>query len=238
MELHFTGRGAMLYPKEGNTAAYFEDDNNFYLIDCGEDVAGKLVEQGKLNQDKNYYLLVTHTHSDHIGSLGTLQQYLYWVNHKKLNIVVSEEMAYQKELKDIIRGFGLVEDTYNIVDIKELDNKSPLFLDMHYVPSNHGDTPLKSCSIVINTREGSVLYTGDIADADVIEKFIKDSDKIDKMYVDTSYTKSPVHLSIHELKEVIPSNLADKVYCMHINNEKLVDIILEYGYNLVDITKI
>lgn len=43
MDLNFTGRGAMLYPIEGNTAAYFEDDNNFFLIDCGEDVSASLL---------------------------------------------------------------------------------------------------------------------------------------------------------------------------------------------------
>ena len=95
MKLNFTGRGAMLYPQEGNTAAYFESDNAFFLIDCGEDVAAKLIADEKLNRDKEYYLMVTHTHSDHIGSLGTLQQYLYWCCGKKLNIVISPQMRYQ-----------------------------------------------------------------------------------------------------------------------------------------------
>lgn len=60
MELKFTGRGAMLNPNEGNTAAYFEDEQNFFLIDCGEDVTDKLIRMGKLDQDKNYYLFITH----------------------------------------------------------------------------------------------------------------------------------------------------------------------------------
>lgn len=234
MELKFTGRGAMLFPEEGNTSAYFEDDNNFFLIDCGEDVASKLIKMGRLNQDKEYYLLITHTHSDHIGSLGTLQQYLYWCCNKKLNIVVSKNMGYLKEIKDIIRAFGLVKGTYNIVDIRKLDNKSNMFNNIEYIESSHGDVPIKSCSIIINNKNGSILYTGDIACVDVIDMFIRNY-KIDKIYVDTSLKKSPVHLGIEELCNIIPSNIRNKVYCMHINNRELINIIEKEGFNLVKV---
>lgn len=233
MELNFTGRGAMLYPKEGNTAAYVEDDKSFFLIDCGEDVASKLIEQGKLNQDKDYYLLVTHTHSDHIGSLGTLQQYLYWCCGKKLNIVVSEEMGYLKELNDVIRAFGLESNSYKLVDVSELS--SELFLSIEYVPSNHGDVPIKSCSIVFDTSRGRVLYTGDIADTVVIESFIEIGN-IDKMYVDTSLNRSPVHLGIDDLRSVIPDSLKEKIYCMHINSRELIPLIDKYGFNLAQVS--
>lgn len=234
MELTFTGRGAMLYPSEGNTAAYFEEGNNLFLFDCGEDVAAKLIRDGKLTKESEVYLFVTHTHSDHIGSVGTLQQYLYWICGKKLNIVYDFNLEYMKELKGILNGFGLVPSTYRMVLDMDLDNKFKSFNQIRYIESNHGDIPISSSSIIIKTNEGNILYTGDIADDKVIKYFIGVSeDNVDKMYIDTSYTDSPVHLSIHKLNEIIPDYLRDKVYCMHINNKDILPIIEEYGFNLV-----
>lgn len=234
MELNFLGRGAMLYPSEGNTAAYFEEGNNLFLFDCGEDVAAKLIKDGKLTRDTEVYLFVTHTHSDHIGSLGTLQQYLYWVCGKKLNIVIDYNLEYMIEIKAILKGFGLEPDTYRFIKERDLDGKFESFNQIRYMKSNHGDIPISSASIIMKTNQGNVLYSGDIADSRIIKYFIQVSEGfIDKMYIDTSYTDSPVHLSIHKLNEVIPSELKSKVYCMHINNKDILPIIEEYGFNLV-----
>ena len=234
MELNFLGRGAMLYPSEGNTAAYFEEGNNLFLFDCGEDVAAKLIKDGKLTRDTEVYLFITHTHSDHIGSLGTLQQYLYWVCGKKLNIVIDYNLEYMIEIKAILRGFGLEPSTYNFVLERDLDNKFESFNQIRYMKSNHGDIPIGSASIIMKTNQGNILYSGDIADSRIIKYFIQVSEGfIDRMYIDTSYTDSPVHLSIHKLNEVIPEELKHKVYCMHINNKDILPIIEEYGFNLV-----
>lgn len=240
MELHFTGRGAMLNPSEGNTAAYFEDDQNFFLIDCGEDVAKKLIEMETLNQKKNYYLFITHTHSDHIGSLGTLIQYLYYEKGQKLNIVFGSSMHYSKEIFAILQAMGITKETYNIINIRNLDNRSPLFSKADYVESNHGATPLKSCSIKFDTPQGNVLYTSDIADPRVITDFLANNfpDTIDKIYVDTSLTTSPVHISLETLKRIIPIGLRHKVYCMHINHPALIEEIPKWGFNLVDSCKL
>lgn len=236
MELHFTGRGAMLNPSEGNTAAYFEDDQNLFLIDCGEDVAKKLIEMHKLDLDKNYYLFITHTHSDHIGSIGTLIQYLYYIKGRKLNIVFGSGMHYTKEIFNVLQALGITEETYNIINIRNLDNRSPLFNKCNYVESNHGATPLKSCSLTFDTPQGNILYTSDIADPRVITDFLASNfpDTIDKIFVDTSLTTNPVHMSLETLKRIIPIGLRHKVYCMHINHPDLITETKKWGFNLVD----
>lgn len=236
MELKFTGRGAMLNPNEGNTSAYFEDTENFFLIDCGEDVAAKLIKSGKLDQDKNYYLFITHTHSDHIGSIGTLQQYLYWNKGKRLKIVVGKDMDYIKNILSIMNSLGLEPTTYDIINITSLDNRSPLFNSIRYKKSNHGDVFLESASIIINTDEGNILYSGDIADTKVIREFIsKNPSSIDKMYIDTSLNKSPVHLSLKELRDAVPIGLSGKVYCMHLDQKDLINEARKWGFNVVEL---
>lgn len=240
MELTFTGRGAMLNPQEGNNAAFFEDDNNFFLIDCGEDVASKLIDMGKLTSSKDYYLLITHTHSDHIGSIGTLQQYLYWICGKKLKIVFGKEIEHDYEIMTILTSFGIVPGTYEIVDTSSLDNNFSLFKSIRYRKSNHGDVPIKSASIIINTNDGNILYTGDIADDEVIRSFLSENtkDSIDKMYIDTSLKKSPVHLSLEQLSKVIPKDLKEKVYCMHLDRKELIEEAHKLGFNIVSSSRI
>ena len=42
MKLNFLGRGSAFNPVEGNNSAYFIDDNQLFLIDCGENVFGRI----------------------------------------------------------------------------------------------------------------------------------------------------------------------------------------------------
>ena len=71
MELKFLGRGAAFNPKEGNNSAYFIENNQLFLIDCGENIFERLVENGLLESVESINLMITHTHSDHVGSLGS-----------------------------------------------------------------------------------------------------------------------------------------------------------------------
>ena len=38
MDLQFLDKGAAFNPKEGNNSAYFIENNQLFLIDCGESV--------------------------------------------------------------------------------------------------------------------------------------------------------------------------------------------------------
>lgn len=232
MNLAFTGRGAMLYTKEGNTAAFFEDENNFFLIDCGEDVAHKLIKNNKLNPNKNYYLFITHTHSDHIGSIGTLSAYLYYKFGKILNIIYDENVEYLDEIKNILKNQHIRHCDYKYINI--IDSiETKLFKSIKYIKTDHGDKNIKSCGLVIDGEYGKILYTGDNKSEQVIIDFIKENNDIDKIYVDTSNSENPVHLDFATLKNIIPTNLKDKVYCMHINDIELLKEVKENGFHFV-----
>ena len=45
------------------------------LIDCGETIARKIIKEYILDGIEELYILISHTHSDHIISLGTLLFY-------------------------------------------------------------------------------------------------------------------------------------------------------------------
>ena len=64
MNLLFLGRGAAFNPKEGNTSAYFLENNQLFLIDCGESIFERIINKNILKNIDAINVLITHTHSD------------------------------------------------------------------------------------------------------------------------------------------------------------------------------
>lgn len=231
MELQFTGRGAAFLPQEGSTSAYFIEKKNLFLIDCGESTYLKLLSRKLLRPDFQYFLMVTHTHSDHIGSLGSLVMDLYWRNKVKLSILTAPEMKYINPLVQALTIFECPPEQYQLCPVHTLDNHFQTFDTIRFQESNH--SYLASCGIVFSSKQhGDTLYTGDVCDTKLVETFLAEHDSIDKIYVDTSYTPSGVHVSYDTLKEVIPTELRKNVYCMHINDKKLIKQTKKDGFQL------
>ena len=236
MELNFLGRGAAFNPKEGNTSAYFTIDNQLFLIDCGESVFAKLMELDLLNNMKKINLMITHTHSDHIGSLGSLVMYAYYQLRISLNIILPEKAKYLENIKDLLKVFGCTKEMYNFVREQEFDEKYEEFQNIRYIETSHCDE-LASYGLLFNTKDGIIYYSGDTRDLKVIKTLINSENKIAKMYIDTTTANYPgnVHLYIGLLAEIIPNNLKEKVYCMHLNNDECILRAKELGFNVVQV---
>ena len=235
MELNFLGRGSAFNPKEGNTSAYFIENRELFLIDCGETVFSKLMELDLLSDIDAINLLITHTHSDHIGSVGSLILYSYYVLNKPLNIIITLFSKHLPNVSKVLTGFGCTNDMYSLVDISKYDNKYESFNMVRYIETKHVKE-LYCHSLLFNTPNGLVYYSGDTCETDVIKLLIESGQLIDKMYIETTSIDyhNNIHLYIGKLNEVIPENLKDKVYCMHINNDDCIDKINEYNFNIVN----
>ncbi len=232
MDLLFLGRGSAFNTIEGNTSAYFIDKNELFLIDCGESVFGELKERNILNDVSCVNILITHTHSDHVGSIGSLIMYCYYAIKKNVNIIISRDSLYKDDIVDLIRIFGCTTDMYNIVYEEECSDYS-LFNSVKYIKTNHVPQ-ISSYGILFDTSDGVVYYSGDIGDLDSVSDLISSGVLISKIYVDTtSKESSGCHVFIGDLNKVIPSDLRSKVYCMHINNDKCIHMAMEYGFNVV-----
>lgn len=232
MDLTFLGRGSAFNTLEGNTSAYFIDKNELFLIDCGESVFRELKERNILNDVSCVNILITHTHSDHVGSIGSLIMYCYYVLKIGVNIIVSKDSLYTDDIIDLVRIFGCTSDMYRVTYVEDYNNYD-LFNSVKYVRTNHV-SQISSYGILFDTDDGIVYYSGDIADLDSVFGLINGDLVIDKIYVDvTSKESSGCHVFIGDLDKLIPSNLKSKVYCMHVNNNKCIDMAKEYGFNVV-----
>lgn len=236
MELNFLGRGSAFNPKEGNTSAYFIEERTLFLIDCGETIFSKLMELDLLSDIDTINLIITHTHSDHIGSLGSLVLYSYYVLNKPLNIITSLYCKHLPNIEKILKGFGCTNNMYSFIDIEKYDNKFTSFNLVRFIETNHVKE-LHSYSLLFNTLNGLVYYSGDTCEIDVIKLLIESGQVIDKMYIETTSVDydNNIHLYIDKLKKVIPDNLKDKVYCMHVNNDECINNVIENGFNMVDV---
>lgn len=70
ISIQFVGTGGAFDVAQGNSAAWITFKGKNILLDCGHSVYPRLREKGLA--DKMDYILLTHLHDDHAGSLSTL----------------------------------------------------------------------------------------------------------------------------------------------------------------------
>jgi len=236
MELLFLGRGSAFNSYEGNTSAYFIDKNELFLIDCGESIFERIMEKQLLDNINCINIMITHTHSDHIGSIGSLIMYCYYVINKKVNIIISKDCLYKNDLIDLIRIFGCTKEMYRVIDETQFDNKYKLFNNIRFLKTEHV-SQIPSYGILFDTENGLIYYSGDTKELNNISNIISSTKTIDKIYIDTTSTNitNNVHVYIGDLNNLIPDYLKNKIYCMHVNDKKCMEMAIEYGFNIVKV---
>jgi len=234
--LKFLGRGSAFNVKEGNTSAYTAEKGSILLFDCGESVFNAMRQQNVLQGIPDVNVLITHTHPDHAGSLGTLAMYTRFEKKSRLNILLDENALHLKNIEGLLEASGVKPDWVNFknVDTLGFDNVG----NLRFVPTSHCDE-IKSHGIAFDTPCGSSYYSGDTREITQIYDIITGGNTIDKVYVDVTtldYSKN-VHLSLRELDQAIPQGLREKFYCMHVNNDDCIARAKQLGFNVVEVEK-
>lgn len=157
MLLKFLGRGAAFNLKERNNSAYFIENNQLFLIDCGESIFERLIESGLLESVESINLMITHTHSDHIGSLRSLAMYSFYTLHKPLSIILPENAKHLPNIEKILSRFGCTESMYNYVNEKAFDGKNETFQNIRYVETSHCDE--LDCYGLLFTTQNGIVYS-------------------------------------------------------------------------------
>lgn len=234
MELTFIGRGSAFNQKEGNNSAYFIENGQMFLIDCGENIFERMLNNNLFENIEVINIMITHTHSDHIGSLGSLVMYCYYELHIPVNIISSSKTKQYKDIDILLKIFGCSKKMYTNIDEKKLDNKYNTFESIRYIKTDHCDE-LNCYGILFKTKEGIVYYSGDTNEINNIKALISSNEPIDKIYVDTTTADFPgnVHFNINSLAKVIPEEIKKKIYCMHINNDDCLVQAKINGFNEV-----
>jgi hypothetical protein len=236
MELTFLGRGAGFYPAEGSTSAYFIDTGELFLIDSGESVFDALIDKKILDSVSALNLFITHTHSDHTGSLGSLLLYASVVRKFKTNIIADENVDYLPQIRTLLEIYGLSEKSYRIANVSEFDSRYTMFNRVRYIKTFHCDE-LETCGILFETDKGLVFYSGDMKDPAPLKEIIKSGQKIYGIYIDSNNDPepNPYHIRLNEIYDIVPPELRSRVYCMHFNSAQCMDEARGFGFKVVEI---
>lgn len=211
--LKFLGRGCAF--ADENNAAFFTENNELILIDCPAAAFQKVKKMSLENFDK-IYILVTHTHGDHIGGIGTMLQFAWFVLNNPVTIAAPSEKVKEDLLIQLTQIEGCEKEWFNIITVNQLHKK--WFVSA--IATTHAKTLDGKCFGYQLEIDGSkVIYTGDTA---VLTPYLKLLKPDSYFYTEAAYYKSDVHIYLKDnLSELV--NLAAKgvhVYLMHLDNEE------------------
>ena len=233
MELSFLGRGAAFNPLEGNTAAYLREADKLLLIDCGESVFVEIIRRKLLEGVKQVWIAVSHFHSDHCGSLGSLTLYCAQRLGFAANVLLpAHDERYAAEMRQLLRLFGVPDRLVCLLPESNLAGFSA-FSGFRFVPTVHA--PGMDCySFEFETEGGGVYYTADTSAADGISTFVTTHPEFERIYAETVDAKeSAVHLPLWQLAEIIPAEKRVRVQVMHLANTESVASAEKLGFRAV-----
>jgi phosphoribosyl 1,2-cyclic phosphodiesterase len=228
--LSFVGIGSAFHPEVGNNCAYFIRDRKLFMFDCGSTTFSRLLARGLLNGIEQIYVLMTHTHADHVGSLGDLVFYSYFSQPpqyvKKITIIAQNDLR----IPEILQMMGVGGDYYDCVALPADSKLDGIAMEVHRVKH----APELACYAYVLQLDGKIIYySGDsveIPDA-IRSRFL--NGEIDVLYQDTATNDHPLHLSLYKLVELIPQERRSAVYCMHFDKEFDPEVAHSMGFRTV-----
>ncbi|WNM50996.1 metal-dependent hydrolase [Staphylococcus phage Alsa_3] len=238
MKLKPLGIGSAFNSQEyGNNSWYFLKNNKIFIIDCGSTVFNTFKEKG-LDKYESVNVIITHLHTDHIGSLGTLIEYLFYVKGFKPDIIT--DIHLRKDLRTLLSISGIEESMYNLIT-NTYEDKEVYHSDLGITFLETGHVPqLQSYSLLIDfwDTKKRIFYSGDTNDLpDPLKIFNESELVVDHVYIDYSINNSPVHLSTEHALTKLAEQFSDStIHLMHLDNyieiykDDLKDILDKYPY--------
>lgn len=228
--INFIGTGSAFNTKLGDNSAFIKKENSLILIDCGGTVFSKLKGLNLLDGVENLYIVITHTHPDHVGSLGDLIFYSYYILKHKAKVFFPQKVIMESFLTNV----GVIGKQYEFESLASVEINDVNFgkVNIKFLPVKHTDT-IPTYGFIMNLNGSAFYYSGDSNNlsSEIVNKL--KSEEIKRIYHDTcglDYAGNP-HLSIKKLCEIVPEELRSKVYCMHLDENITEKQIKDSGFN-------
>lgn len=189
MQIKFLGTGVAFEPHLGTSAVIVEHEDVRVLVDCGYTVFPTLLQRDVA--DKVDYILITHLHGDHIGSLPTYLNYISHILKQEAQIIVPTE-AFQAELHAFFHATW-AEKHVHYLSISDFPWIGSIDTFGQHVEGR------QSFAYYFTDGEELIYYSGDLANVDTTVDFLKTrSEPNIRVFHDVNKTDSPVHVFYKE----------------------------------------
>ncbi|MGL4570263.1 MAG: MBL fold metallo-hydrolase [Clostridium sp.] len=228
--IQFIGNGSAFNSSRGNNSAFIKGEESMVIIDCGGDVFHKLKEKELLNC-KRLYIIITHTHPDHIGSLGDLIFYAHYIKNIKPKIF----FPHKKTIEDILSYLGVSKELYDLESryVNEFYDKEFKGVEIEFSNAKHVQE-IPAYSFIFKMQGENFFYSGDTSEVNEEAVEMLKNSKISEVYHEVSsldFKDSP-HTSVDKLCSAFNKDLRKSVYCMHIDEELDEKHLIDLGFNI------
>lgn len=232
--LKFIGKGSAFNTKLGNTSAYIKKEKSIILIDCGGTVFHDLKTKGVLENCETLHIIITHTHPDHVGSLGDLIFYSHYIKGIKPKIY----FPHKKTIEDMLAYVGVSKEFYDVESryVNWIKDKEFGNVDLEFSNNKHV-VEIPSYGFLIKINGEKYYYSGDTNEVNSEAIKLLERNKKAIVYHEVSsldIEKSP-HTNIKSLEEAFKKEVRDRVYLMHLDEGINEDELKSKGFKVVEI---
>ena len=226
MGLSFIGTGGAFSKKYCNNSAYYIKNDKIILFDCGETVFSEIIKKNILLNIKHIDIIITHFHSDHVGSIGTL---LFYCRYKGIEVNII--FPLKKLVRNLLNIFGINKNMYNILLPRKIkDYYLKEYKQIHGDIYNGKLVGMPAYGYHLKIDSLNIFYSGDcsIINKEVINLF--KNKKIDILYHEVATDGYKAHVDLKDLQEIIDKEDRKRVVLMHMSDDINLKEIKSLGF--------
>ncbi len=231
MVLNFLGRDSG-FGNDHTSAFFYTESNDIVVIDCPISTFQKL-RKTDLSKHEQIYVLITHTHGDHIGGLGLFVQHVFFNLHKTITVVAPSKEV-ESDIQTVLTIEGNETSWYQIITANMLTEKNWF---VSCVMTEHAPQLKGKCFGYVFVISGKVVvYTGDTS---TLEPFKPYFGLCNELYVDTSVHYGMIHLKLEDaLVDFIRlSQNGTEVFLMHLDDSDAAKKIAD-GFSGIEVVTV
>lgn len=221
-KLSFIGIGGSTNIELGGNCCYLKEKDNLLVIDMCEGATEKLEKAGAFKGIKNIYIVITHTHFDHVAGLGVF----IWYCNFNLNIspkIIYSNFKYLHTLQKLLKLTGV-----NKKLVKFVRDSSFKINDLKLNMQRTTHTPKLQCfGIMFQDRLGKYYYTSDTNDINYIKELCEDK-TIKIIYTEIATETYDAHIKYDDIINLEK----EKLILMHFDTVELYKKAINAGFKV------